>query len=140
MSEGRGSIACLDASPILSLLVGEPSGQAQAVHQLLESAAATGERLWVFPTTVGEVAMTLDRAYKVSRADIAEELLGFLDHRALYLERGDVVRAALAAFGAHNVPFYDALLAVEMRAADCAHVYTWDKHFDRIPGVLRREP
>ena len=117
MAEVRGSVACLDASPILSLLVGEPSEQAQAVHQLLESAAARGERLWVFPTTVGEVAMTLDRAYKVSRADIAEELLGFLDHRALYLERGDVVRAALATFGAHNVPFYDALCCVPLYLA-----------------------
>lgn len=140
MAETQGKVACLDANPIISLLIGEPSEQAQAVHELLEGAARRGERLWVFPTTVAEVAMTLDRAYKVSRADIAEELLGFLDHRALYLERGDIVRAALATFGAHKLPFYDALLSVEMRAAGCTVVYTWDKHFDRIPGVARREP
>lgn len=119
MAEVRGGVACLDASPILSLLVGEPSEQAQAVHNLLEAVAKRGERLWVFPTTVAEVAMTLDRAYKVARADIAEELLGFLDHHALYVERGDVVRATLATFGAHNVPFYDAFLAAEMRVAGC---------------------
>ncbi len=98
------------------------------------------ERLWTFPTTVAEVAMTLDRAYKVAREDIAEELLGFLDHRGLHMERPDIVRAVLGRFVSHNVPFYDALLAVEMARTGCTEVHTWDHHFDRISGIQRRVP
>ena len=140
MSEVGRTVRCIDANLIISLLLGDPGDQAQAVHQLLEGAAGRGERLWLFATTVAEAAMTLDRAYKIARVDIAEELLGFLDHRALHVERGDIVKAALATFGTHNVPFRDALLAAEMREAGCTEVYTWDSHFDRIPGVHRREP
>lgn len=140
MPDQRAVIACLDANPIISLLLGEPADQAQAVHELVEAVAARGERLWIFPTTVAEVAMTLDRAYKVARVDIAEELLGFLDHRGVHVERPDIVRAALVSFGSHNVPFYDALLAVEMVSTGCTEVYTWDRHFDRISGIRRRVP
>ena len=140
MADPPTAIACLDANPIISLFLGEPADQAQAVHELLEAVAGRGERLWIFPTIVAEVAMTLDRAYKVARADIAEELLGFLDHRSVHVERPDIVRAALVSFGSHNVPFYDALLAVEMASMGCTEVYTWDHHFDRLSGIQRRVP
>ena len=58
MVDPRAGTACLDANPILSLLLGEPADQAQAIHALLQAVAARGERLWIFPTTVAEVAMT----------------------------------------------------------------------------------
>ena len=60
--------------------------------------------------------MTLDSDCKVSHPEMGEELARFWGGRALYLERGDVVRVALVTFGVFNVPSYDDQLPVKIRA------------------------
>jgi predicted nucleic acid-binding protein len=47
---------------------------------------------------------------------------------------------ALDLYERHNVDFEDALIAAHMERTGAAAVISFDRDFDRIPGITRREP
>jgi len=47
---------------------------------------------------------------------------------------------ALTLFADLNVDFVDALVSVHMDHGDVHKIVTFDKHFDRLPGVQRVSP
>ena len=50
------------------------------------------------------------------------------------------VLLALTLYARQNVDFVDALLSVHMQRAGVPDLVSYDKHFDRLPGVRRQTP
>ena len=91
------------------------------------------------PVTFAEVAHTLRSFYGLSREVIIERL-GMLLALTSLSRSGDVLSAALDIHSAHNVELPDALLAAQAIHSGAPHVCSFDRDFDRIPGVERVAP
>lgn len=50
------------------------------------------------------------------------------------------LQLALGLFHERNIAFVDALLAAKVLKSGEQELYSFDRDFDRIPGLLRREP
>ncbi len=130
-----GLVAYVDTNVLLRYIVRDGATQTAAATALLESSAT----LALAPVTFAEVAHTLRSFYGLSREVIIERL-GMLLALPSLSRSGDVLSAALDIHSAHNVELPDALLAAQAIHVGDPWVYSFDRDFDRIPGVERVAP
>lgn len=84
--------------------------------------------------------LSSSRLYAMSRhqvRDVLAPLLGL--HGFRVRNRGEVMRA-LDLYATTQLDFSDALLVAAMEQEGAANLYSFDRHFDRIDGITRREP
>jgi predicted nucleic acid-binding protein len=67
-------------------------------------------------------------------------MLAFVTAQGIGTDNEDEVILALSSFHEKNIDFADALLAAHCILAGPSAVYSFDRHFDRIPGIQRRIP
>jgi predicted nucleic-acid-binding protein len=132
--------AWVDANVILRHLTQEPPDQAQQVLALFRAAEAGQVLLRVDATTIAECVWVLSSVYIHARADIATTLADFVTADGIACDDRDVLIAALRLYATHNVDFADALLAARMTERGATHLYSFDRDFDRLPGIARLEP
>jgi predicted nucleic acid-binding protein len=133
--------AALDTDVIIRLLTGDdPEKQARA-EQLLESAERGDVELWLAATTVADAVFVLTsrRLYAVARGEAAELMLSFVTSPGVSCDQRDVVLTALELFSRFNIDFGDAFIAASALRDD-SPVYSFDRDYDKIPGLRRIEP
>ena len=130
-----GLVAYVDTNVLLRYIVRDGAAQTAAATALLESSST----LVLTPVTFAEVAHTLRSFYGLNREVIIERL-GMLLALPSLSRSGDVLSAALDIHSAHNVELPDALLAAQAIHSGAPHVCSFDRDFDRIPGVERVAP
>jgi predicted nucleic acid-binding protein len=86
-----------------------------------------------------EVVFTLHRQYKRGRTEIAETVSDFISHPSVRFPQRDRALTALSIFDSNNVDFGDAYIAALALESD-GRVISFDRDFDRIPGLTRVEP
>ena len=132
--------AFIDANVILRYLTKDPPKLAEAAFKTF-SAAQQGLILLVLtPITVAEVVWVLESFYGYPRVQIAETLSHFLRSAGLHVTDLDLLIQALSLYHEKNIDFADALLAGAALGQGLNIVYSFDKHFDRIPGIVRVKP
>lgn len=80
-----------------------------------------------------ELAWVLQRAYKVPRADIADQIAALLDAQQLVVADRELVRRALADYRESNADFPDHLIAWFGKAAGAEGTATFDKKAGKAP-------
>jgi len=132
--------AYIDANIVIRYLTDEPWEMAREVETLLK-AAERGEVILVLDEiTVAEVVWVLSSFYKASKVVIKDNLLSFIGHEGVEMADEEGVLLALTLYADLNVDFADALLSVRMFKDGVPDLITYDKHFDRLPGVQRVSP
>ena len=76
----------------------------------------------------------------MSKARIAELTAPIVSLRGLHCAKKDVVFLALRLYARHNVDWTDAFVAAQLLSQNESSIYSYDRDFDRIPGIVRREP
>lgn len=89
---------------------------------------------------VFEIAFTLQRQYKKSRAGIRANLLPLLELPRVVLPGKRKFRKVFALYVERNLPFADAYHAVLMEQLHREEIVSFDTDFDKIPGIRRQEP
>jgi len=130
----------IDTNVLLRYLTNEPQEQAEQAARLFQRISAGAERVWLEDIVLAEVAWTLLSYYRASRQQVAEWLLELLAHQSIEARDKDVLRVALVIFQEKNVDFADAQIAAQMLADGTREIYSFDRDFDRIPGITRLEP
>ena len=130
-----GLATYVDTNVLLRYIVRDGAAQTAAATALLESSAP----LVLTPVTFAEVAHTLRSFYGLSR-EVVIERLGMLVALPSLSRSSDVLSAALDIHSAHNVELPDALLAAQAIHSGDPRVCSFDRDFDRIPGVERVAP
>ena len=130
----------IDANIILRYLTNEPEEQAERTARLFEATARGEADLLVEEVVLAEVVWTLTSYYRMPRGDIASALLELLAEENIRAVDKESLRLALVIFSERNLDFADALLAAKALLSGDPVVYSFDRDFDRIPGVIRREP
>lgn len=91
-------------------------------------------------TVIFETVFTLQRTYKLPKADIAAALLPIIDLPGIVLPNKRRFRTAFDLFVNLNLPFGDAYHAALMQSLKLTEIVTFDREFNRVPGITRQEP
>jgi len=89
---------------------------------------------------VFEVVYTLQRSYRNPKAQIREALLPLLELPGIILPGKRRLRAVFDLYVESNISFADAYHAVLMKGAGIDQIVSFDREFDRVPGIERVEP
>ncbi len=132
--------AWVDANVILRHLTQEPTDQAREALALFRAAEEGRVRLWVDAITIAECVWVLTTVYGHARSDIAATLADLVAADGIVADDQEGLIEALRLFAAHNVDFADALLAARATRHGSAYMYSFDRDFDRLPGITRLKP
>ena len=91
-------------------------------------------------TVIFEAVFTLEKQYRKSRDEIRENLLLLLELPAIELPEKHRVRRAFDLYVDINISFADAYHVALMEQLGIEEIASFDKDFDRVPGITRVEP
>ena len=133
-------IAFLDTNIFLrQLLADEPtqSPQATAYFEHIKARELTARTSDI---VVFEVVFTLERGYRRSKAEIRSHLLPLLELPGIILPGKRKFRQVFDTYVERNISFADAYHAVLMQQLKLTEIVSFDRDFNRIPGITRIEP
>ena len=130
----------LDTNPILRHLLNDVPEQAARARALLAKIQSGDLRVRTAETVIFEVVFTLQRTYKKTPREIRDAVLPILELPAISLPGKAVIREAFRLYVDHALPFADAYHAALMADLGISEIYSFDHHFDMIPGVTRQGP
>jgi predicted nucleic-acid-binding protein len=124
----------LDTNVLVRFLVQDDPEQAAAATALIVGLTET-EPGFVCREVLVELVWVLERAYGMTRADIAFALDRLLEARELVIEAAD--RAAIAAdrFRKGGAGFSDQMVALAGQGAGCRETASFDRKAAGIPGM-----
>ena len=132
----------VDTDAILRLITGDdPVKQtaAEAPFQQVEAGALT---LKAPDTVIADAVFVLSssRLYALPRQLVRDKLAHPVALPAFVVHNRRLLLRALDIFATTNLDFGDAMIVATMERRDARIVYSYDHDFDRVPGVIRREP
>lgn len=130
----------IDANVILRYLRDDQTDHGQRAARLFDAVAAGTLAVILDDIVAAEVAWTLGSYYRLPRQEIAAILLALLAEDGIRNPDKATLQVALALLAQWNLDFADALLAARAFASGDNALYSFDRDFDRVPGLQRREP
>jgi len=134
------TVALLDANVLLRFLTRDDPVKADKCRALLLRAARGQLELLVTSLTVAEIVWVLESYYKTPRNLIAEQMLKLLALSGVIYPESPQLEHALKLYADTGIDFVDAYQAAYAASAGIGRIYSYDRHFDRVPGVERRTP
>jgi len=89
---------------------------------------------------IAELIWTLLSYYKVPKADVIEKISVILGTDNLFVPDKDALADALVLYARKDIDFIDAYNAVFMKYQGLREIYSYDKDFDTIEDIERKEP
>lgn len=132
----------LDANILIRPIVQVDPPRAARCAAFLRLLETGQEDALLTEATLAEVVYVLSspRRHHLPRADIAAYLAGIIALPGVSIAHKGMYLRALDLYTAFNVDFEDALIAAHMERTGVKTIVSFDREFDRIPGVTRREP
>ena len=132
--------AFVDANVILRFLTGDPPEMAARSTALFRAVERGEVTLLLDDIVVAEVVWVLHSYYGHAPTEISRALRDLVAHEGFQAQDKPALMEALRLFADKNVDFADALTAVHMTGQGVPEIFSFDTHFDRLPGVVRRVP
>ncbi len=129
----------IDTNIIIRFLVGDGGDHANKAKALFERAAAGEEILVLCDTIFIETVFVLQSYYKHSRTDISKALRALIRLPVIETETEVATLAqALDFYEMDGIDWADAIVAAKALTYGQA-VYSFDHHFNKFPGVIRKK-
>jgi predicted nucleic acid-binding protein len=94
---------------------------------------------WTSPLVVAEIVFVLSRVYNVGREGIRDAILPLLLLPGIRLDQKPLMKRVFELFVASSIDYVDAYHAALLEHQG-GQLYSYDRHFDRVPGLQRMEP
>ncbi len=130
----------IDANIVLRYLLRDSPEQAERARALIHRIWDGREQVYLPDIALADIVWTLHRFYKRTRQEIRDVLLPMLKMDGLRMRDKDMAIQAVLLFSDSGINFSDALIAAEMARSGREEIYTYDRDFDRVPGLRRVEP
>ncbi|HUX85898.1 MAG TPA: type II toxin-antitoxin system VapC family toxin [Chloroflexota bacterium] len=133
----------LDTNVFLRYLTRDDEEKAQRCFELFQRLKNGDETATTTEAIIAEVVFVLSsrRLYGLSHEDIRARLLPILGIRGLKLRQKRVYFRALDIYVAHPaLDFEDALSVATVQVDGVQEIYSYDRDFDRVEGIVRLEP
>ena len=112
----------IDANVILRYLLGDHPEYSEKAKKVIEEGAYT------LPEVIAEVVYVLNGVYKVTRSEIRDTLVDFMDE--VDVDRGEIIVLALTVYSEISLDFVDCVLIAYHRI-DRAEVVSFDKKLNK---------
>lgn len=142
MGNGTSLNLYVDTDVIIRLLTGDDSKKQEAATKLFEK-VENGDIVLSAPHTViadAVFVLSSSKHYNLSRNKIRDVLVSLLRYTNFKVDNKQAVLTALDLYASKNIDFGDALLAALTLQTKQKNIYSFDRDFDRIQGVKRKEP
>lgn len=136
------SVAYVDTDVIVRFIAGDDPAKMRAAAALF-TAVEEGHLALACPVTViadAVYVLTARQLYALDRGLVTAALRALVDLPRFHVDRRRAVQRALDLFAQTRLDFGDAMLVATMEAAGVATLYSYDRDFDRLPQLSRREP
>ena len=133
-------VCFLDTNILMRYFTGEDERKAEHALNLLTRVERGEERIITSSLVIFETIFTLQSFYKVPRQRIKELVLPIIALRGLHLPDKDIYYHAFDLYVTKNISFADAYNAAYMFSEEVYNIYSWDRDFDKIEGIVRLEP
>lgn len=134
------SIRGVDANVILRFLVGEPADQFARARRLFSAVENGREKIYLEDAIFAEIVCVAMTQYGHNRDRVTRSLWQLLEAEAVRAADKEALRASLVLFEQLNVDLVDALLAAKALRRGEPEIWSFDRDFERIPGIRRLEP
>ena len=129
-------VTFVDTNVLLRYVVGDGAGHAGRARAFVD----TADELVLTDPVVAEIEFVLRSVYRLARTKVAQTLQMILALPAIVVGDLDLLTDAIDIYEHTPVDFQDAYLAACARQHSPARVASFDRDFDRIPGVERVAP
>lgn len=130
----------VDTNVVLRHLLQDDHDHSPRATALFEAVGRGELSVRIAPSVVFETVFVLDRRNKAPKAWIRAAVLEILALPELLISERARLERALDLFVERNIPYIDAYHAAAMVDLGCTQILSFDRHFDRIPGIERVEP
>ena len=132
----------VDANIFVRFLTGDDPHKATRCIALFERARRGEVSLVTSESVIAEIAYVLSsqRTYRFPRASVATALRPLIADPGIHIDHKETVLRALVLWKDSNLDFADCLSAEHVRRIGCDGIYSYDRDFDRVPGIRRLEP
>lgn len=130
----------IDANVILRYLTNDVPEQAKQVEELFNRVEVGNEDVFLPDIILADIIWILEKYYKQTREDIREWITAILSLQGLTFSDKKMALNALDIYVAKKIDWSDASAAIQMLQRDITEIYSFDKHFARIDGIIRIEP
>ena len=132
----------VDANVFIRLITKDDVKKAKRCFKLFEMARKNKASLSTSESVLSEVVYILSskKLYNLDRKKVKTLLEPLINLRGLKIEFKAEFLLALRIFAEQNIDFEDALSAAYVKTKKFGKIYSYDKDFDKIKGVLRVEP
>jgi len=124
----------LDTNVLVRFLVQDDPEQAKAAQDLMAT-FSEAEPGFVCREVLDELVWVLERAYALSREDIAYALDGLLEARELVIEAADRAAIATDRYRTGGPGFADQMIALAGQGAGCRETVTFDRKAAGLAGM-----
>lgn len=132
--------AFIDANVLLRHVTADHPVHSPRATEFLREVESGDTRVYLSDFVVSEIVYTLSTVYKHSKRDIRDTVIQLLQLRGVSVDDRTRLQRALNLFADVNLPFVDAYLASRMLGEGADAIVSFDRDFDRIPGITRIEP
>ena len=132
----------LDTNVIVRYITQDDSEQAQRAHDFFEQVEAGAQSITACEGVIVESVQVLSskRLYNHPRSEVRGYLTALLRLPGFHLPGKRIYLQALDLYASTNLDFVDALAAAHLKRTKLTTIVSFDRDFDRIPGITRREP
>lgn len=133
----------IDTDVIIRLLTGDDPAKQAAASALFEHVEEGSLTIAAPDTVIADAVyvLTSPRLYNLSRAHVVALLMALIRLTHFRVQNRRNVLEALRLYGTTaGLDFGDALLVATMQQDGSETLYSYDRHFDRIATIQRREP
>jgi predicted nucleic acid-binding protein len=132
----------VDASVFVRYLTGDDATKAARCFDLFQQVKVGAQQVTTSEAVVAEVVYVLSSPslYNMPRGTIRAALLAILTLRGMRLPHVTTYILALDLFVAFRIDFEDALSIAHMEREGLPAIVSYDRDFDKVPGVRREEP
>lgn len=124
----------IDTNVLVRFLVNDDAEQAAAARELM-AAASRQAPVFLCREVVVETVWVLERAYRFSRARIADMLVELTAADGLVIEAADDVAEAAAGYRRGGVGFSDLMILAACRRSEAQPLFTFDQQFAALDGA-----
>lgn len=133
--------AFVDTNILLRHILADDSSQSPAASKLFSSVESGDAVVRIADTVVFEAVYVLQSRYDVPRSEISESVLSILELPGVMLDGKSAYREVCSLWTSQPIlSFADCFHAVLAKRFSGGVIISYDKGFDRLPGVVRREP
>ncbi|MCL5075719.1 MAG: PIN domain-containing protein [Chloroflexi bacterium] len=136
------AVEFLDTNLIIRYLTQDNPEQAERAYRILQQLEAGTLTVTTSEAIIIEAVQILSSKalYNLPRQDIRTHLTTIIALRGLKLPNKRVYLRALDLYVSTNLDFIDALNVAHMERAKIDTILSFDRDFDHIKGIIRREP